>query len=122
METKNAMISWADIRMSDAGLLNIKLILNYGGTRQTFDKLLSAGIDQESYNGGTFIHRLLDAVGVQSWLQLINHAVRVIIDEGELCDIGHFIYEDWVHLADNRLSKSNARQSREGENYGENSF
>lgn len=106
METKNAEIESASITKNDHGYLGTWLQLNCGKYGQSFGGW--ALCRPESHNPSKtkgvieqFIFRIMEIAGVTEWEDLKGKTIRIKIDHGEVCEIGHVIKEDWFNPTKN---------------------
>ena len=101
METKNAIITSAQITIGDRGLLTAWLMLDYGGSGQGFGgHALYLPKSFSNHQGqvniaGHFIWRVLEIVGVTEWSHLVGKSIRVRATNGGIEAIGHIIKDDW---------------------------
>lgn len=98
METKNAVITCAEIFIEDHGILTAFLYLDYGGESQGFG---GYGLQSNSWpndtpnRAGMFIRRTLEVVGVDNWKNLPGKTIRVKADHTKVHSIGHIIKDNW---------------------------
>jgi hypothetical protein len=101
MAIKNARIRKASLGIEDHGIMTCMLYLDYQGSAQGF-----GGYSLDTYDdtvkrrvgtayGMEWIIRLLRAVGVDNWEDLVGQNVRVDGDYTKIKRIGHIIEENW---------------------------
>lgn len=100
MEIRNAIIESAAITMDDHGFLTAWLYLDYGGIGQGFGGyVLYLPKNFKHYTlescAGHFLHRVMEIAGVSEWGKLPGEAIRVGIENGLVCAIGHIVKDDW---------------------------
>jgi hypothetical protein len=100
METRNAVITDATIGINSHGLLDARIILDYGDSNQVFgDYGLYAfkdGLSGKNYTG-YFIYRVLEVTNVYKWEHLKGRAVRVTGDLTHIEAIGHIVTDVWFN-------------------------
>lgn len=99
-EIKNAVIESARITISERGILDALLILDYGGGGQGFGGY--ALYLPKSYThhrlmspAGHFIYRVMEIAGVTKWDGLTGKTIRVDADNTKVYRIGHIVNDDW---------------------------
>ena len=119
MITKNAIITSAEIRTDDHGLLTAWLQLDFGGTSQGFGGYalyLPKSFTHHAIYGpaGHFMWRVMEIAGVEKWSDLRGKTLRVrkATDWSAPIDaIGHIVKDDWFTPAVDMLDS--ARSSAE---------
>jgi hypothetical protein len=98
--TRNAVITSAEIRNDDHGLLTAWLNLDYGGEGQGFGGqalYLPESFKHrkiESY-AGHFIWRVMEIAGVSEWGGLKGRTIRVRQNFSCVWEIGHIVKDGW---------------------------
>lgn len=104
METKNAIITAAEIHMRE-GFLTVDMSLAYGGLCQAvggYALYLPRGYSHFSENrpfAGHYITRCMEVAGVTSWADMRGRPIRVQADDNHVFSLGHIINDDWFHIA-----------------------
>lgn len=88
---KNAVINRADIDCER--FLTYWVHVDYDSGGQAF-----GGYGLGGDFGCEAIKRLLEVVGVESWLKLQGKPVRIDADWGKIFRIGNYIKEEWLDL------------------------
>lgn len=84
--TKNAKIQSTQLGYEDHGILTFQINVDYGGTAQGFGGYAIGGLKIEKVIGG-----ILKTVGVENWEHLIGKPVRVVIDNGIISALMHYL-------------------------------
>lgn len=95
IEIKNARIKDAWIGDSDHGSLSSFLHLDFGGTSQGFGGYALYTPKFQHDNGGRWIWRCMQVVGVDEWSKLAGKPVRARIENGLIVAIGNFVEDRW---------------------------
>ncbi len=100
IETKNAVITHAELTTSDHGLLSGWLTLDYGGTGQGFGGISlylpkSFKNHQVMSPAGHWIFRVMELAGVEKWSELKGKTLRVRASFSGVQAIGHIVKDDW---------------------------
>jgi hypothetical protein len=107
IEIKNARITGTFLGVEDHGIFTTFLYLDYGGGRQGFGGYtLDKPIPGDGYArvgraaGITWLMRVLEVVGVESWEALPGKYVRVKADTTKVHAIGHMLKDEWFDPAE----------------------
>jgi hypothetical protein len=99
-EIKNAVIKSAIISTED-GFLDIRLMLDYGGTMQSFGgyNLFSKFLSQKEPGNyaGLWLCRCMEITGVSDWSRIVGKSIRVLGDNNHIEAIGHIIENKWFY-------------------------
>lgn len=102
-ETKNAIITSAEISADDHGLLSAWLYLDYEGSGQGFGgyalylpRGYTHSTNQKNY-AGVFIWRCMEIAGVTKWSKLKGKTIRVKARHDGVQEIGHIVKDDWFN-------------------------
>jgi hypothetical protein len=102
MEIQNAVITSAEIRNDDHGLLTSWIMLDYGGSGQGFGGYglyLPKSFKYHKLNSvaGHFIWRVMEIAEVTKWSELKGKTIRVKAEHGGVKSIGHIVKDDWFN-------------------------
>lgn len=104
IETKNAIITGAEIMNDDHGVLSAWIYLDYGEIAQGFggySLYLPKSFTHHNPKGpnyaGHFIWRVMEVAGVEKWSQLKGKTIRVQCEHSKVHAIGHIVKEDWFN-------------------------
>jgi hypothetical protein len=104
METKNAIITSAEITNDEHGLLSAWITVDYGDSGQGFGGYalyLPKSFKHHNLNGpnyaGHFIWRVMEIAGVSKWSELSGKTIRVKCDWSQVFAIGNIIKGDWFN-------------------------
>ena len=100
LEVRNAVITSAEIRNDDHGLLTAWLHLEYDSGGQGFGGLalyLPKSYTHHSIESyaGHWIWRVMEIAEVSKWSELKGKTIRVRHNMSTIWEIGHIIKEDW---------------------------
>ena len=100
LETRNAIITSAEINNDDHGLLTAWIRLDYGGECQGFGGYgLYLPKDSRYHKleslAGHFIWRVMEIAGVYKWENLEGKTIRVRQNMSRVWEIGHIVKYDW---------------------------
>ena len=100
LETRNAIITGAEIRDDDHGALTGRLLLDYGGECQVFGGYmlyLPKSFKHHTLESfaGHFIWRVMEIAGVYEWESLQGKTIRVRQNHSSVWEIGHIVKDDW---------------------------
>jgi len=98
MEVRNAKITATKLGY-DGGVLTCWLTLEWGSSGQGFGGYRLDGDATTNY-GVEFVKEILDAVGVNSWEDLVGKYVRMRGTNARVEAIGHITDDDWFVLAE----------------------
>ena len=105
MEIKNAIIESASITANDQGFLSAWLMLDYGGSAQSFGGYalyLPKSFAHHELKGvaGHFIYRVMEIAGISEWKNLSGKTIRVRGSHNGITAIGHIVKDDWFCPSD----------------------
>ena len=92
-EVRNARIVETFLGVEDHGLMIAQLEMDYGGSRQAYQRIIASRVEAESVR---ILWDILTAVGVSSWEELRGTYCRVRIEDGLIRQIGHVIEDRWT--------------------------
>jgi hypothetical protein len=100
LETRNAVITHAEICGGDHGFLTALISLDYGVKGQGFGgHVLYLPKSFSHHNllspSGHFIWRVMEIAGVSKWGQMKGKTIRVRQNMGVVWEIGHIVKDDW---------------------------
>jgi hypothetical protein len=96
LETKNAIITEAQLATEDHGVLSAWITLDYGGVHQGFGGYCLYNPHRpEGSVAGTFIYRTLQMAGVGRWDELVGKTIRVRSHPNGVQSIGHIVKDEW---------------------------
>lgn len=103
IDIKNARIESTMLGIEDHGILTCWISLDYGSSGQGFggypfdkpDKKTGKRVGLSQM--GTYIRRILEILGVDTWEELPGKHIRVKTDGeyGKIIAIGHIIKDEW---------------------------
>ncbi len=96
-EIRNATITETFLGIEDHGLFVWTVSMDYGGSEQSFQRILASKADASSVR---VIGALLGAVGVDSWEQMRGKNVRCVIEGGLIRGVGHITKDTWYYAKD----------------------
>lgn len=101
IETKNAIITSAEITNDDHGLLSSWVYLDYGGSVQGFGGYALylpesfKNHQRDAGYAGHWMWRVMQVAGVTKWSDLPGKTVRVRCSWSKVHAIGHIVKDDW---------------------------
>lgn len=105
IETRNAIITSAEITSDAHGALSAWLHLDYGGAGQGFGgyalylpDCFKHSKKQANY-AGHFIWRVLEIVDVTEWSKLPGRTIRVRCEHSKVHEIGNIVKDEWFNPA-----------------------
>lgn len=119
IETRNAIITSAEITSDDHGCLCAWLSLDYGGSGQGFGgyALYVPKSSKHYGNGlscaGHFIWRVMEVAGVTKWSALKGKTVRAKCSWDKVHAIGHIVKADWFNPSEDfqKMTKKEADEN-----------
>lgn len=96
-EARNARIVETFLGVEDHGLFIAQIEMDYGGSRQGFQRILTYGGD----NGVTVLRQILEVVGVDNWEALRGKHCRVKGSGGFIRHIGNILDDRWTIWPEN---------------------
>ena len=108
MESKNAIITSASIRIDRGSFLCVYVYLKYNSGQQGFggNVLYKEGSNQDLT--GFYIDRILSIAGVEDFKDLKGKTVRVKATNDKVIAVGHIVNDDWLNISEDledRLNK-----------------
>jgi hypothetical protein len=102
IETKNAIITNAELTTEDCGFLSGWVSLDYGGSGQAFGGItlyLPKSFSHHTIESpsGHWIFRVMEIAGVNKWSQLPGKTIRVKATFDKVIEIGHIVKDDWFN-------------------------
>ena len=103
IETRNAIITSAEITNDDHGVLSAWLYLDYGGAGQGFGGYalyLPKSFKHHNMQmgfAGHFIWRVMEIAEVSKWSELGGKTIRVQCEHSKVHAIGHIVKDDWFN-------------------------
>lgn len=115
-EIKNAIIESAELSISDHGVLDCWISLDYGNSAQGFGGYALYLPTSFSHHAlmsvaGHHIFRILKIAGVEKWSQLKGRTIRVESTWTKVSRIGHIVKDDWYSPADDFTATTSTTDS-----------
>lgn len=102
---RNAVITDAEIRNDDHGILSAWVYLDFGGSGQGFggfvlympEDFKHAAEARHVNYCGHFIWRVMEVAGVERWSHLKGKTVRARQEHSKVHALGHIVKDDWFY-------------------------